>query len=165
MSIETITAHTLMKRHKITGLSLIELLITLSILSLSLVLIVPLATFYAREQTKNDATRLFHNLQFARHSAIRAQQPITVCGSNNGKQCSTDWSQGYIIFSRNKKQKIRILRYERPMHASIHSYKLKEIRFLASGGTNTRGTILIKTSNYSQKIIIYDSGRIRIAQA
>ena len=42
---------------------------------------------------------LVGTLQQARHLAVRSMSPISLCSSNNGRDCTqTPWSQGYIVF-------------------------------------------------------------------
>lgn len=41
------------------------------------------------------------HLEYARDQAIQRKQPITICGSNNGLECSDShrWTNGWIVFT------------------------------------------------------------------
>jgi len=52
-------------------------------------------------QVSGEANGLLGDLQLARVEAIKEGQPVTVCVSNDGANCSgaTTWQSGWIVFS------------------------------------------------------------------
>jgi len=85
------------------GFTLIELMITIALVAIILVLAAP----YFRETITNskisaEANNLMASFNFARSTAARLNQPVTVCKKNAaGDDCTTadNWEQGWIIFN------------------------------------------------------------------
>ena len=83
------------------GFTLLELLIALAILSLLLTISVPsLRQTLERQRGNAILQRLASSIQFARSSAIKSGQWVTLCPSREGLQCDApgDWQDGYIAF-------------------------------------------------------------------
>lgn len=84
------------------GITTMELLIVLTVLSILLTLAVPvLGEIIQRNRLAADASLFTLDLAFARSEAIKRRQAVTVCTSANGQTCANteDWSGGWIIFS------------------------------------------------------------------
>ena len=87
-----------MKRN--TGFTLLELMITLTILSLVMVIGVP----SMRDLVKNDRmvtqiNTLVGHLAYARSEAALRHQSVVICASGTQTSCSTtNWASGWIIF-------------------------------------------------------------------
>lgn len=87
---------------KYEGFTLIELMITVALVAILLALSAP----YFRETiTSNkigaEANNLKASLNLARSTAARLNQPVTLCKSTDGDDCTTDdyWEQGWITFN------------------------------------------------------------------
>ncbi|QIZ78764.1 GspH/FimT family pseudopilin [Ferrimonas lipolytica] len=81
------------------GLTLLELLITLTIAGIMLSVGVPSFTQllqYHRVETSIDS--LYKDLTYARQLAAAYQNSVTVCPLDNNNNCHNDWSNGYTIF-------------------------------------------------------------------
>jgi type IV fimbrial biogenesis protein FimT len=86
---------------RVTGLTLIELLVTLSIAMILLTLAVP--SFNAMLQSSRlsaSVNTYVGNLQFARSEATKRNARVALCKSADGLICTTsnDWSQGWLVF-------------------------------------------------------------------
>lgn len=85
-------------RQRHAGFTLIELMVTLSVLALLLGIGVP--SFQATIQgnrittTAND---LVAALQFARSEAVRRGVNVTLCASNDQTTCSGAWTDGWVV--------------------------------------------------------------------
>jgi len=84
------------------GFTLIELMVTLSVLVVLMALAVP--SFQSMMASSNVSTvtnDLMTTLAQARSNAVRRGARVTVCKSANGSQCATtgDWEQGWIMFN------------------------------------------------------------------
>lgn len=85
----------------ITGISLVELLVTLAVAALILGLSIP--TFSAFLQSNRRAAavnRLVSQLNHARYAALAQGEEIVVCASRDASSCSDalTWSSGWITF-------------------------------------------------------------------
>jgi type IV fimbrial biogenesis protein FimT len=84
------------------GFTLIELVISMSIVTILMAIAVP---SYKYVTTSNrisaEVNGLLGDLQYARAEAIKEGQPVSVCATSNGTSCSdgATWSTGWIVFS------------------------------------------------------------------
>ncbi|MDP1557435.1 MAG: GspH/FimT family pseudopilin [Nitrosomonas sp.] len=84
------------------GVTLIELLVTMSVLAILLAVGVPsFGQFTSNNRLNNFSNSLFSNLALARSEAIKRSGRVVICKSADGSACSgtEDWSQGWIIFA------------------------------------------------------------------
>jgi prepilin-type N-terminal cleavage/methylation domain-containing protein len=130
--------------NKTYGFSLIELIITLAIVMVLVIQghnwLYPLLRKYS---AINESHQLFHTLQFARSEAIKRNQVVQICGSENDIECSSDWSKGYMVFIENENhspQKTLLRTQKNSTLSKIHSGKLKTIAYASDGRCLTRGT-------------------------
>lgn len=84
------------------GFTLIELMITVALVAILLALSAP----YFRETIISnkigaEANSLMASFNLARSTAARLNQPVTLCKSDDGVDCTTDdnWEQGWITFN------------------------------------------------------------------
>lgn len=69
------------------------------VLAILLLLTVPLdRKFLARNQLAVHANQLLEMLQLGRQSAVRYGSMTTLCPSKDGLSCSTQWTDGQILF-------------------------------------------------------------------
>lgn len=90
------------------GLSLIEVLVTLSLTSLLLGLSLPsMKELQDSASTAVALQRLSKALESAKTSAISSGETVTFCGSENTLDCQGSWSEGLLSFiDRNQNQRI-----------------------------------------------------------
>ncbi|MBB1076173.1 GspH/FimT family pseudopilin [Rhodoferax sp. 4810] len=84
------------------GFTLIELMVTLSVLVVLMALAVPsFQSMMASSNLSSVTNDLMTTLAQARSNAVRRGARVTVCKSANGSQCVTtgDWEQGWIMFN------------------------------------------------------------------
>lgn len=85
-----------------TGLTIVELMITLAVLAILLAIAIPsFEGLIASTRVSNATNELLAALAQTRSEAIRRGQRVTMCMSANGVQCTNagNWDQGWIIFS------------------------------------------------------------------
>ena len=81
------------------GFTLIDLLFALAILAILMNIGFPaFDDFIKRSKMKTESSALYSVLQASRIVAIENNQKVTVCPSQTGEACSSDWSSGYIAF-------------------------------------------------------------------
>ena len=107
--------------------------------------------------THSDAQRFFQTLHFARSAAIKGNQLITICPTKNQIDCDEDWSKGYMVFSDH--EKLRVI--QNHPHTHIRSKNTSLLQFSGDGRCLNRATFHIE-SVPPLKVVIYDSGRIRL---
>ncbi len=86
---------------KNTGFTLVELMITLFIISILLTVGLPSLRSYAQSnQLVASSNELLSALHIARSEAIRLNSRVSICDSSNGTSCSNtgDWKNGWIVF-------------------------------------------------------------------
>jgi len=82
----------------IHGFSLLEILITLSIAAIiTAISISSWNQFSQKSQAEVAMLQLQRAIALAREEAITRHEDITLCKSNDQKNCSGDWQDGYII--------------------------------------------------------------------
>lgn len=83
---------------KAAGFSLLELMITVSVLTVLLMLAVPsFRTLMHNSRVTAVTNDLVLALTVARTEAIKRGQPVRVCASSDGLVCDGTWSDGWII--------------------------------------------------------------------
>tara|TARA_R110002110_G_scaffold415765_2_gene655154 strand:- start:1053 stop:1637 length:585 start_codon:yes stop_codon:yes gene_type:complete len=93
-----------------SGLTLIELMITLAILSLTLALTAPsLQQLLRGNQIRTEASRLLGAINLARSEAVLRNVPVSVCPSamatSGVAQCSQRYTDGWIVFSNSNRDR------------------------------------------------------------
>jgi type IV fimbrial biogenesis protein FimT len=91
------------RRLRRSGFTFLELLITMTIVSILLAIGVPSFQYVtSANRASGEINGLLGDLQFARGEAIKEGQTVTVCASTDGLTCSgapTAWNTGWIVFS------------------------------------------------------------------
>ena len=82
------------------GLSVVELMGAISIIAVVNSLAGPtLSETIKRNQLRSQAERVMTTLNLARSEAVKRNQPVSICRSQDGNSCSGGWSDGWIVFS------------------------------------------------------------------
>ena len=86
---------------KNSGFTLLELIVTLTIVSLVMAIGVPsLRDFIKNDRLSTQINTLVGHLALARSEAVKRHQPVVVCASSNQASCqSNDWKDGWIVFA------------------------------------------------------------------
>lgn len=94
-----------MTQRQQSGVTLIELLVTISIAAILMAIAVPsFQDFFRRARLDSAASDFMATLNYARSEAIRRGVLVSVCKSNDGTSCGDDganwgWEQGWIVFT------------------------------------------------------------------
>ncbi|MBL4631495.1 MAG: GspH/FimT family pseudopilin [Paraglaciecola sp.] len=81
------------------GVTLIELMVTVSIVAIILTSVAPsIQSILIKNRIVAEINELSSLIQYARHQAIDEQTPIIICPSTDYKNCITDWNAPKIVF-------------------------------------------------------------------
>jgi len=160
------------------GLTLIELITTLALVSLSLAILIPgWAGFADRSQITSISNQLLSHLRYARNAAVTRNRMISLCPSDDGESCSTDpfgWQRGYLVFedpdgNRDRSPDEALLRVQDPLLTSMQLHSTAgrpAIRFRPDGAawsTNTSFSVCLGDDPAMYRaVILLGTGRARV---
>lgn len=150
------------------GFSLLEILITITIVAILAAISVPsFENIFEHSNQKILSQQLLRAINFARSQAIALGQTVTLCKSNDQATCGGDWGSGYIIlandqvlysFSNNK--------FRSQLNWRAFPIYLDHLEYLSSGLPNFQnGTFWScpkDSGNPSWAIMMNQSGRVRV---
>lgn len=87
---------------KLTGFTLIELMVTIAVLGILLSIGIPsYQNMVLNSRITAQANQVITALNYARSEAVKRAAPATVCSTNGGAACalSTNWSTGWLVFA------------------------------------------------------------------
>jgi prepilin-type N-terminal cleavage/methylation domain-containing protein len=89
----------LMKANRQSGFTLMELMITLAIITITMTIAVPnMSTFIKNDRLTSSSNALLSDLLLAKSKAAELNQPAIVCASNNATSCTDgDYQDGWIV--------------------------------------------------------------------
>ncbi len=84
------------------GVTLIELMVTLSVVAIMLTIAIPgFVETMASNRMTGVVTDLMGTINFARSEAVKRGTSVSVCRSSNGSSCTGTWTEGWIVFVDN----------------------------------------------------------------
>lgn len=123
------------------GFTLIELMITITILAILLGVGVPsFLDASLSSRLSSIANDLVASVQLARSEAIKRNSNVTVCVSSNGTDCgSGDWNQGWIVLASSE---VLLRQYAIPTGYRINS-AVSALTFQSTGLGATSNTFKV----------------------
>ncbi len=162
------------------GFTLLELLIAVAIMAIVFGFGIPsLRGITATNRLAAGVNAISGSLAYARSEAIRQNQHVVVCQSENGRTCrrNGDWREGWLVFvDRNRNRQVdgdeTILQHHTgiPSRLGVVYRAFGSKHYLAyrpSGATKTNGTFTIcdqSDNHYARAVILIKSGRVRISK-
>ena len=157
------------------GFTVLELMVSLSLMAILLSLGVPAFQDYSLRQRMNASISELHSdLLFGRSQAVYRNSNVVACPGNPGVGCSvsTDWSAGWIVFSdlnsdRQRQDNEELLRHGQGLeNIVIHSSSGRtNFRFYPNGTTpGSNGSFSLcglGGPEHARKLVVSNLGRIR----
>lgn len=156
-----------MKLRAHSAFSLLELLITLVLISIGLSMAIP--TYSALKQKSEHVAlrdQLHASLNHARLQAVLRRTTVGLCGSPDGLTCRNDWSQGWRIYLlNNPEQNLHIQQIGAPSATIRWAGFDKQLRFHSNGTSPTSNGRFFqcKGEKIAWQLVINRQGRVRQA--
>jgi type IV fimbrial biogenesis protein FimT len=158
-----------------SGFSLVEVLVAMTVMVILGGLALQAGHLLRREVTSAELNDLMASLSYARSTAIKTRQTITVCKSDDGRHCSrgASWDRGWITFvDRDRDRTIdpedTLLRVHEALPAGNRLrdgtgyYYYVMYKPDGSGWPNATFTFC-GPAGYRRAIILYRTGRARVS--
>ena len=159
------------------GVTLIELMVTVSIVAIILTSVAPsIQSILIKNRIVAEINELSSLIQYARHQAIDEQAPITFCPSTDYKNCTTNWDDPKIVFLDSDGNGARDEATEELLVASgaiasTHVMTMQgsavTLQFFANGGANRSVEILLchdnKDAKYARSLSLTLQGRVKMS--
>jgi type IV fimbrial biogenesis protein FimT len=168
------------------GLTLIELMITLVILSISVLVVTPaMQTLLQDNRLQTEAGRLMATMNLARSEAVSRNMPVSLCPSvmaDSGVPiCGGQYADGWIVFSNANRDRVVDPNSDELIQASAGipgGYTLTNragtraatelLTFMPDGSTGQNGTLLLCPPQLSpvesRAVVLNMVGRARIGK-
>lgn len=165
---------------KLKGFSLIELLVTITLIAIAISIGVPgYQSLISSNRLTASINQLRGALALTRSEAVHRNQHVAICHSLDGSQCSRrgNWSDGWIIFVDKNRDKFidetdEIINIYQTINKSVSiNYRAFGSRhyvvYRPSGFTLTNGTFTVcspKNTTLKKALILTKSGRVRLSK-
>jgi Tfp pilus assembly protein FimT len=166
--------------HKYKGFTLVELMVSFSILLVLIVMIAPnFNEFIVKTRVDSQLSQLHRLLLITRNSAINYNQDVTLCPLNESLECTVNWQDELSVFidvndngSLNPESNEKIIKVKAAVrYGDQLQYGLgrNKIKFSASGrttGWGSNGTFKLcpnKNMQFSRAVIVATSGRFYLS--
>lgn len=156
--------------HTEKGVTLIELLVTLSVLAILLTAGVPsLAGFVSSQKLDSTVQLLKDSYSQARYEAVTRQQSVTLCPLDVASgNCGNSWSEGVLSYldtngdnSYDPLRETRLRQNKFPDGVGVDYKKRLKIKLSPRGTTGDTGAFTVKISGDEKALVVSSIGRIR----
>lgn len=124
------------------GFTIIELMVTVIILSIVTAFAIPsMRDFIRRGHATSLSNQLLTALSLARSESLRRGQRVSVCASSDGATCTNDgFDKGYIVFvdigvarAVNAPDDVIVQVFEKPAGSPVFDQEIQAVSYLPSG--------------------------------
>lgn len=161
-----------MKQQK--GVTLVELMVTVSIVAIILGFVSPsIQSILIKNRIVAEINETSSLIQYARHHAIDEQAQVVVCPSADYSVCSTDWNHPKIVFIDDDDNDIRgageelLITISATSATSLMTNTNDIIKFFETGEANLATDILLchKDGNaqYARSLSVTPQGRVKMS--
>jgi type IV fimbrial biogenesis protein FimT len=160
---------------KNSGFTLLELLITVALISIVTAIAIPsMTTFNQNDRLTTNINTLIGHLAYARSEAVKRSQRVSLCISNNTTACTgSSWTEGWIVYidtdaSSTLTSGDEILRAQQPLE-NANTLTTPDFGTQLSydyrGFSTSTGSFLLcdgRTGPHGKTITITTTGRVRL---
>ena len=161
-----------MKQQK--GVTLVELMITVSIVAIILTFVGPsIQSILIKNSIVAEINETSSLIQYARHHAIDEQALVVVCPSTDYSVCSKDWNDPKIVFIDKDDNAIRgateelLVTMSATSSTSLMTNTTDIIKFTGTGEANETTEILLchkdGKSEYARSLSVTLQGRVKMS--
>lgn len=161
-----------MKQQK--GVTLVELMITVSIIAIILTFVGPsIQSILIKNRVVAEINETSSLIQYARHHAIDEQAQVVVCPSADYSICSTDWNDPKIVFIDEDDNAIRgdseelLVTIGATSSTSLMTNTTDIIKFTGTGEANETTEILLchkdGEAEYARSLSVTLQGRVKMS--
>tara|TARA_R110002167_G_scaffold40868_2_gene125195 strand:- start:599 stop:1141 length:543 start_codon:yes stop_codon:yes gene_type:complete len=156
------------------GVTLIELMITVSIVAIILAFVGPsIQSILIKNRIVAEINEISSVIQYARHHAIDEQAQVVVCPSTDYSECSEDWNDPKIVFIDDNDDEIRDVGEEllvsvgATSKSSLMTNTTDTIKFTGTGEANLATEILLchkdGEAKYARSLSVTLQGRVKMS--
>lgn len=156
------------------GVTLIELMITVSIFAIILAFVGPsIQSILIKNRIVAEINETSSLIQYARHHAIDEQAQVVVCPSKDFSVCSTDWNDPKIVFIDDDDNEIRgtteelLVTIGATSSTSLMTNTTDIIKFTETGEATLGTEILIchkdGLAEYARSLSVTLQGRVKMS--
>jgi type IV fimbrial biogenesis protein FimT len=157
------------------GVSLIELMISLTIVAIVLISVGPnVQGILVQNRIVSELNELSGIIQYARNNAIDEQVATVVCPSQDFANCTTDWNDPKIVFTDLNNNGIRgtgedlLVASTAIGDVNYMTGPGQKIVFQASGAADIPATLLLchssKSAKYARALSVSLQGRVKMSR-
>jgi type IV fimbrial biogenesis protein FimT len=164
------------KENRQTGATLLELIITVSILAIVLTVVAPnIGTFLTKNRVTSEINGVSGVIQYARHISIDQQTIVVLCPSDDRRNCNTDWNDPKIVFidengdgERNEGSEEVLATTDPVSDATKMSGPGNSIAFTENGAASEIFSLVVcpisNDATFARSITVSLQGRVRISE-
>jgi type IV fimbrial biogenesis protein FimT len=156
------------------GVTLIELMITVSIVAVILAFVGPsVQSILIKNRMVAEINETSSLIQYARHHAIDEQAQVVICPSTDYSVCSTDWNDPKIVFIDDDDNSIRgateelLVTIGATSETSLMTNTTDIIKFSETGEANLATEILLchkdGEAGYARSLSVTLQGRVKMS--
>jgi type IV fimbrial biogenesis protein FimT len=156
------------------GVTLIELMITVSIVAIILAFVGPsIQSILIKNRIVAEINEISSLIQYARHHAIDEQAQVVVCPSADYSECSEDWNDPKIVFIDDDDNNIRgageelLVSIAATSETTLMTNTTDTIKFSGTGEANQSTEILLchkdGEAKYARSLSVTLQGRVKMS--
>ncbi len=111
------------------------------------------------------AYQLQYDLYYAQTQALKRNQKIILCPTEDNIRCSESWHASYLIGYLNPNNTITPLKIQQnksKIKMSFQALKFKMIIFNERGHSQNQGSIFLQHDKMAWRLVLLHSGRVRL---